>query len=454
MDERFTTEYQVFFTPLVTTDIYGEQIEVSNFINASGIKKIVRGIDSGDYTVGVYTYGDINIEGINKDGIFNDENDSRSIFPAGRDRCKVKIDFVQYDDNGDQTTTITYNGIINEEATRVEPLSDTVDFKVLSLDSVIRNTKVPAGRVSSGSTVKVAIQNILNQPKIESVLTIDEANINPDLNIQIDDGNVFDNLNTRDALNELLLLSNSVLLTDIDGNVTVSSRREGTDKSVLELFGPNDIFGRENIISMQKYNTGRHRLFTSVIVNGQERDNSGLGIDFGVRQKQFEFDSITSDVKAGEIASRLLNEFKAPKLEVEVEVPTYLVKEYELLDRVSLNYPLRLVPPKDKLLPVIGITKIGSTEEPLPFEYGSLRIDPRVAFKIISISEDVNRFVTILKLRQVGTELNDGVFNTPGNAIIGTAVIGEAVIPIDGDPCDTYNPSVAGAAKIGCTVLA
>ena len=51
--------YKVFFTPRITDDTYGDEIDVSDYIDASGVGSLKRSIDSADYGFGVYTIGDV-----------------------------------------------------------------------------------------------------------------------------------------------------------------------------------------------------------------------------------------------------------------------------------------------------------------------------------------------------------------------------------------------------------
>jgi hypothetical protein len=150
----------------------------------------------------------------------------------------------------------------------------------------------------------------------------------------------------------------------------------------------------------------------------------------------------------------LVEEFKTPKIEMNVKVATRDCKDANLLDRVSVNYPLRLKPVEGKFLPVIGITAIGDSDMPLPYTFGSIAIASRIAFKIIEIEDSPEKFTSILKLRQIGINFDDGVIDPPNNCIVGFAVIGSAKICVGGTPCDTYlGTAVIGAAQIGCSVI-
>lgn len=447
-------KYKVLFTPKVSINSYGTEVDVSDRIRVDGLQKIKRSIDSGDYGFGVYTYDDIDLKGFNRNGIFNGPEDSRSMFPAGRDGCIVKVVFTQYDNQDNDTDTIVFNGLINEEATRLDVVKDIITLRVLSLDSIIRNTKVPAGIITTNVTVKDALLQILSSNRIEQILNVDEANINPALNLEIDVGTVFDDKPAKEAIDDLLLVSNSVMIIDSSLNVIVRPRTEKTDRPILKLYGKSELYGRENVINLSDYNSGFHRVFTSIVVNDVEKSNAGLSSDYGVRQKAFTFDFITDAEKESQIAQTLLDEFKAAKTELVVKVPIRTILTYDLLDRVSIDYPLRVKPVAGKFLPVVGVSSLGETITPLPLQFGSLAIDPRIAFKIIEIAEDPKSFSADIKLRQIGVDVFDGQFNTPGSFILGFAVLGDALLQPTEDECATWNPSVLGAAQMGCTEVA
>ncbi len=443
------TFYRVYMTPRSGRVTYGDEIDVSDYIRFDGLPSIKRSIDSTDFEIGVYSYDDLTLKALNVDGYFNDEYDSRSIFPFGRDRTKVRIVFSNTDED-----TIVFRGLINEEATKLDPFGDQISFRVLSLDSVIRNTKVSSGAISNGTLAEAAIESILNVPTITSVLTFDASNINVDQNFAVEDGSEFDNKSTREVLNQLLLASNSVMLINDDQEIIIQSREADQVNDIFNLYGPFDIQQRTNIIRITNYNSGRHRMFTAVKVNSTEVADEDYITDYGYRQKKMTLGFVTSGSVASTIASRLMREFKVSKFELTVECPTYVVRDVELLDRVSFNYPLRVKPIAGKFLPIIGSTTIGDAEMPLPDTFGSLSIDPSIAFKVVEISENPKEFETTLKLRQIGVSLDDGQFNTPESCILGFAKIGDGVICAGGSVCDKYTPAIVGGGQIGCSEVA
>jgi len=443
-------------------NVYGPEVDVSDSIRVDGIGSISKSIDAGDYDVWVFAFSDLELVGINENGYFN-ENDFRSIFFSTRDRCKVRVLFqeVELSRNSSGTViselatdTVTFRGLINDEATRLDLVTDKIRFKVLSRDSVLRTTKISSGVVTNSMMLSNAIAAILNVPRITSVLNFDAANINPDLDATIDVGAFFNNKSVKEALDKLLFAANSVLLINDAGDMIVRSREPDETRPILNLFGKNDLHKRENIIDVTTYNNGRQRMFTSFVVNQRERSNTAHVQSFGLRQKKVTLDFLTNTDTIDSVADRLVDEFKTPKIELNVRVATRVVREIQLLDRVSVNYPLRVKPIAGKFLPVIGITAIGDVDMPLPSTFGSLAIPDRLAFKVIEIEDNPEKFTTILKLRQMGKDLDDGIFDLPNNCLLGFAVIGFAEICVGGTNCDKFlGVANIGAAQVGCSVI-
>lgn len=452
--------YKVYFTPLTNaeTNTYGDEIDVSDRIEVSGVGSIKRGIDASDYDMGVFFFSDITLKGFNYNGYFNDPGDNRSIFFVARDLCKVRIVFSDFEvtrnsshriTDAEETETITFRGLINEEGTRLDAVTDTITFKVLALDSVIRTTKIPSGVVNDGDTCKNAMFQILSNTRVTSILNIDIDNINPDYNFTIDDGSKFDNKSIKTMLDKLLLASNSVMLIQNQTDVIIKDRSELTDVPIWNLYGKSDQYGRENIIRITAYNLGLHRTFTAFQVNDTESIDNDFIESYGYRLKKVELDFITTEETETLIGENLLGAFKSPKLEVNVQVSTSVAREMKLLDRVSINYPLRVKPIDDTFLPIIGIAEIGDSETPLPGTYGSISIPYTYGWKIIEITDNPKEYTTILKLRQI----DDLVFNAPNNCIVGYAVIGSGAICAGGDSCDTFEVATIGGAQVGCTLI-
>jgi hypothetical protein len=314
--------------------------------------------------------------------------------------------------------------LINDEATRQNITNDVITFKALSKDSVFRTTRVPAGIISVGTAAKTAIVSILSQPSIESLLTVDADNINPELNFTIDSPGELDNLEVREALDLIMAASSSVLL--IEDDIIYVHGREKPDAdpdNPLELRGRGEISNNANIISISEYNSGRQRQFNSVRLNdgAVTVEDSASVLEFGFRQIEFDFPMVNSLTTLRQIGNAIAEEFQYPKIELKLRVPTSVANGALLLDLVRVDAPWLLKPPPEKFLPIYDTATYGDADTPYPEVFGSVQILRNLKFKIISIEDDPKSFITTLKLRQSGKFPNDGDFIAAVPAIYGIA---------------------------------
>lgn len=401
--------YRIFFTPLIGSNQYGDVVDVTLDVDTTDFVKSVgtikREIDNGDYDIGIFTFGDITLNMINFNRKFNTPDDPRSMFKFRRDRCKVEIIF--YDEDGNDYTR--FKGLINDDATRLDFTSGIIRFKVLSLDSILRQVAVPAGSIVDGDLFSLAIKKILNVPEVTTTLTYSAANVNVDLDIALDAGEAFSNRVAFDALTDLLLASNSIMFVDNTDTIHVKPRT-GSD-SVYYLYGHGDMYGRENILKIRDYNNGLQRAFSSVKVGDTQVATSDAWVaEYGFRQKDASFDFMTDATKELEIAQNILDAFKVPKPEMEVTVLTRAVQDIELLDHVSVDYNYRVTASGgDDRLPMYGTATYNNVH--YPHTAGTFRIRPTAKWKVIAIDENPASFTTTLKLRQTGIAHHDGEFD-------------------------------------------
>ena len=420
---------RVFITPLIKQDTYGSEVDVTGYVNIDGLSKIKRSIDSTDYSVGVYTFNDLRLKAQNATGIFN-ENDSRSIFPFTRDKAKVRVESVDIDQKTKTIISqIQFEGLLNDEATRINITTDEIRFAILSKDSVLRTTQIPAGAIPNGTDVKAALETILLQIPITNVLNVNVDNIQPDLNYIIDLGSELDNLEIKNALNLILPSSNSVLIIDPSDNIIIRNRDNSDKEELLNLKGRGNISNESNITSISDYNTGRQRQFNSIILNGsftvQDTDHI---FEFGLKQASLDLPFITTEATLQSIGQRFIDEFKFPKIELKLRIPTPISEGFDLLDTARVDAPWLKKRKSGEFFPVLGVTVLGDTNAPLPLILGSTQIGENLKFKIISMEDDPKNFITVLKLRQSGVSSNDGVFDEATFAILDEAILGVAIL--------------------------
>jgi len=400
--------YQIFFTPLVRPNVYGDtlnvtkDIDMTDFIRSGGLQSISQQVDDGDYDIGIFTFGDITLNGINIGRKFNDGRDALSVFPYTRDLCKVEVRL--YDDEGGYT--VRFRGLVDEQATREDIENDRIRLKVLSMDSVLGRVEVTGGAVSTNDSFSLAIKKVLNVPEITNILNYDESNIDVDFDAAVDNGDFFTAITVKAALDDLLLASNSILIIDKNDNIIVKSRVE--DRRVFVLHGRGDYYGRENIISITESNDGRQRAFSAISVNDIEVANDDWIDEYGYRQKSISLDFIDNNDTIKAVAGNILDNFKVPKPELKVKALAKDLKDIELLDTVKLYYDYRVAPYVGDTLPLAGQVLAGQFTAARSF--GSRRILPSQKWKVIEIEERASQSEITLKLRLSGNTTADGYF--------------------------------------------
>lgn len=441
--------YQVLITPLIAKDTYGTELDVSldieidDFVKSSGIGTIKKEVDNGDFDFGVFIFDNINLTCLNFDGKFSGINDSRSMFNYSRDKAKITINFF----NGlTNVPDSSFRGLIDDRATKLNFGKNELKFKVLSNDSIINRTKIPAGAISDGTLVSAAIKTLLQLTDIVAVLNYDEANINVLNDYIIDIGDFFNNKSVKKGLDSLLALANSVFVIEKDTDNMIVRSRNFNEGTVHNLYGHGDLFGRENIIDIKKYNDGLQRAFNTINIDNISRNNAGFIDQYGDNGKSFNFDYITNDSTKATIAANLLDYWKAPKTELEVILKTSLAKDMDFFDLVSIDYPYRKRPSKNNKFPLFGTAVFGTAV--FPSIFGNLKIRPNVAFKVIGKKENPKKFLTTVKLRQTGTGFSDGFFSTLGT-YFGSAILGASRFQLDVSKEDPNIRSHFGAAKFG-----
>jgi hypothetical protein len=385
---------EILITPLNDEDNYGNTFDATDYLKSGTIGNVSQTIDKGNYDIGLFTYADLNITLINFDGRFNDNTKSSSMFYYTRDRALVEVNYYDNDNN----KYLIFSGIINDEATQQDLINDTVKLKVLSRDSIIRKTKVSGGLIKNGDSFLQAINIILGQPKIQNVLNYNPSNITVGYNNVIDNAEQFTDQNTRTVLDALLNASGSVFRVDKNNNMIVSPRVV-TSKPALELYGGGNLLQQNNIIKIQKFNDGLQRTFNTFVINKITSEDKGYIDRFGVDIKNYTFDFITQETTSQEIGAYLLNEFKDPKNEVEITVPTNTAKDSEILDPVTVSLKKNAIGWEDKRVPIAGVAIAGS--DYVPYSSGGTIFNNNKNWKITGIIQDTKKLETTLRLREV-----------------------------------------------------
>jgi hypothetical protein len=394
--------YKVYLTPLIDDQTYGTEVEISDYVSNPTLGSIKKNTDSDDNTFGEYLLGSFNLTCANFNGEFN-EGDPRSFFPTKRDSSKIRI--VYFDSL--TSSSASFKGIVNDEGTGQDSDTELLKIKVLALDSILRKVLVTSGTVSAGDLFSDAIKALLNKTAITSVLTYDANEISVGLDLTIDTGVPFTNAPTWDAVKELLIASNSVIYVD-DETVKVKPRDFDTG-NISYFYGPADTLDRENIIKISGHNNGSHRIFNSIKVNDTTYTDTTSEGWFGLSQRRFTFDFITDSTKELLIARELVEQFRYPRIEFMMTVPTALANEVDFFDTIGVSHPIRTKPFQDCDGSLWDTALYDTAEDFWNVDFGGTSIDGRLAFKIIQRIENPKDFETTLKLRGRGKTFDDGV---------------------------------------------
>jgi nitrogen regulatory protein PII-like uncharacterized protein len=393
--------YKVYLTPLIGDMEYGDEIEISDYVTNSNVGSIKKNTDSDDGVIGEYLLGSWNLTCANFNGEFN-EGDPRSYFKAKRDNSKIRV--VYFDSLTDESAS--FKGIISEEGTNNTD-DDFVKIKVLALESILRKVQVAGGTVEAGQLFSTAIKALLNQTRIKAVLTYDSSEIEVDLDLVIDDEAAFTNVSTWEAIKQLLVASNSVIYIDNE-TVKVKPRDYKTYETAF-FYGPGDTLDRENIIKISNWNNGAHRVFNSVKINETLYTDETSANWFGLSETSFTLGFITDADKELQIATNIVNQFRYPRQEFEMTVPTSLANEVDFFDTIGVSHPIRTKPVSCCNGTMWDVAKYDTPGDFWNVDFGGTSIDARLAFKIIQRTENPKEFTTTLKLRGRGKTFDDGV---------------------------------------------
>ena len=252
------------------------------------------------------------------------------------------------------------------------------------------------------------------------MLNIDPSKVTVKLDSIVDNGSKFDDKTVQEALNNLLLVSSSVLFVDASNTVIVTSRQDTDIALISKYYAGNDALGRENILSITNFNNGLHRMFNSISINDIANSDPISINRYGVRTKSFNFEFLTDANNYIAIANGVLDDFRHPKTEMEVKIRTEDLPNIKLLDLIIIDLTSAIKPAEGlRFFPIYGISKYAQDNYPLT--NNPLPVFPNELFRVIGIFKDPKNFTTALKIRSSGIFLNENQDILPvyGQAIYG-----------------------------------
>lgn len=401
------SRFRAFIVPFAADGTYGDEIEVTADTDIGSIGNISQKIDNNQYNVGLLTYNDFNLKLRNEHGKYSNVGDTpSSIFNIKRNDSIFRL-YWQIDSFlpicgiaicGQarlSPITLVYEGLIKDDATSDSPKSQFTRLKVLSLESKFDQIEVPNGLINNGDTFESALFDILNQTIVTDLFTVDAANINVGFDTTIDDAQALSSQNGKNALDNLLLLSNSIIYIK-ERTIYISARVASTD-SQFTFYGPASVNGLENTQNISDIRTGVSKSFNywtwqDETFNVEDATNRAL---YGVRRKQISSALITGTAKKQAILAALVGEFGAPRKSFKVTTPiNYETIPLFYLDKINVDYPTVYIPSEGRDLPFYDVAKYDESFYPLPDSFLTIDInkDWRIAGRTINVKSQLITF--------------------------------------------------------------
>jgi hypothetical protein len=402
---------KIYLLPFDADGVYvSSWIDITKYV--SGIGNISISIDSSDYQLGVYKNSNVSMQVNNNSGKFSDVNITTSFFKYRRGGSKVKINYDIHEYTplcglaecgnfflGEEVTL--FEGLLSDESYKLNAKDEIINFNMLGYEWLFSQVDVPYASILGSEGIEELLYMFLNQTTITNILTVVPGNISVGVDQDPDDYTLFENQTVDEALETLLLVSNSVLRIQ-DNTVYISERTAGAT-SQKTFYGQGSTDGAENIINLNNYNNGFHRTFnyfTWKDTTAKSYDADSVA-KWNVKKKEVDTSIYTGVVKQENFLDALLAEFKDPKTEFQIVVPlSYDTIALNLLDKVNVDYPVPYVPfsPGDEM-PICGVAVCGVAI--LPTGLWAMNINKTTNFKIIEKNYDLKKLEITLKLREV-----------------------------------------------------
>ena len=403
--------FRIYINPKDDAGNFTGFIEVTSDVTSDGFGLVSQTIDNNEFDVGVFKFNSFTIRLRNEHGLYSDIGNIASIFRNRRGGSKFQVRWQQTETPyaglaiaGKAVLSpeiIIYDGIINDDSSRLDIDDQQITFKVLSSDSVFTEVETPFASISVSDLYSDTIFLILNQTAITKILTIDAANFTVGLDLAMDVVTEFENETVKESLDRLLFQSNSVMF--LRDNIVFIKPRDGGLTTVHTFIGQASNDGIEDIQKISSISAGRNQVFnfwTWRDTTLKASDSTSIGAN-GVRKKKIEFDEITNTAKRQSILDAQRDEFSAQKQEFRLTTfLNYDTLAINMLDRVSVDYPTVISSgAPGAIIPLYGVAIYG--EAIYPREEFSITIDNGTPFKIMGIKINKKNQNVTFKIKEI-----------------------------------------------------
>lgn len=405
------SRFKVYVKPFKEDGTYEtEWLDVTEDVELQGVTAMKQSLDNNEYDIGIFKNSGVTLTLTNIAGKYSDVGEPGTIFNFRRSNSLIKITWqvMSYDlicgffEAGNVALSeevVAFEGLLDDTALKQEAEDQNLKFKVLGKESILGEVLVPFSSIANGDTFEELLFTLLNQTAITSVLTVSALNIDCDTNVAVDAVASLENKTVREAINLILLYSNSVLYV-VDDVVHVSPR-DATADLIKTFYGQGAIYGIENILDLSDYRKGLNRVFNFVTWKDTtlvSSDATSLE-DYGVRKKEIDTPLITDTTKRQTILDAIKVEFRNPKREVILRAPIdYETIALNVLDKIAIDYPnIAINDTAD--IPLWDLALWDSAR--YPFEVLPIAIEASARFKILSKDIDPSNHEMIFYVREV-----------------------------------------------------
>lgn len=407
------SQVKVFINTFDTLGNYSGFQEVTKDANESTLQKVTQKLDNNEYDVGVFKNTSFNLSLRNDGGKFSEPDVLQSIFINKRIDSIVKVtwgpndydvycgfsvcgqDFLGEDQN-------VFYGLLNDVATSQDIQDQNIKFSCQGLESIFDRVETNYSALNPADVISDLIYDLLNQAEITGLMNLSAGNISVGIDQVPDSIASLEETTVKEALDQLLSMSNSIVYIDISSqNIYVKPREAGVSLSYT-FYGQASDAGSENILKIKNIKSGLNRTFN--FWKWQDSTITSKDIDsidnFGVRKKEISSDLFTNTTKRTNVLDNYKGEFKTPKQELEVTaILDYETMNLFLLDKVAIDYPTLFSAAVGSSLPYYGSAVYGSDKYPLG-QWG-LTISPDDSFKILGRSVDLKNQTINFNLRKI-----------------------------------------------------
>jgi hypothetical protein len=405
--------WRVYIAVVASNGSFGSYQEVTDDCDIEGLGTIDQQLDNTDYNIGIYRNSNLSITFRNDTGKYSDTGQPNSMFTWTRGGSLVKLTWQGSVDPpkcgftiADGTSclaveTTLFIGILDDSSVTMNFSDQKVTFSLMGRETVFNNVNVPftSPTIVAGSLISDIIKVCLNQTVITNVLTYSASLISVGLDSTVDSVADLQNKTVWEALQDLLLITNSILYI-LSDSIYVQPRTVGSTLQ-FTFYGESSIVGAENIIDITNLKSGLSRTFNYLFwTPSNQASSDSISISkYGVQSKEFNFSYITNTTNQSALLASILAEFSNPKREMDIVTPlTYTTIALFLLNKVAIDFPPVYLP-GNNAYPICGTAVCGTAV--LPNAIFSFTENPANFYKIIGSSIDPSSDLITFSLRAV-----------------------------------------------------